>query len=281
MPAPRQTFSPAGRLGDTRQTTQPSRLWLITPDRHHCQRPQSARTARTPRHVRNSADSLDTSSSVYSSSRSSSQAAKGDSGRNKDRSGAHPERSHGRWGGDGADVGAPSGHGWAKEFKHTERHRNFDAMAGTELKRSKSLDPRGPKWPETPRKEKGKMSDKISGTACKAPPGYAGHAPGAHTETLGCTYHRGNKVAAQELNKYRTGGAPNHVPDARWIHKWDSGGYSPGCEIPGYQGFMPGVYSGSLMSSCQPRAAKTGWSPRRDGSTAPLIIMSADNDLRN
>lgn len=46
-------------------------------------------------------------------------------------------------------------------------------------------------------------------------------------------------------------------------------GYSPGASIPGYQGHVPGIYAGNLISTCTPRAAKANWVHHMDGPEPP------------
>lgn len=109
----------------------------------------------------------------------------------------------------------------------------------------------------------------LSSTAVTAPPGYSGYIPGvAAGNVIGHTFARANKVAAKDLSSYRRGSVPRFDPPQRGTA--DGTTYSAGAKIPGYAGFVPGVYAGNLIGTCTPRAAKAQWEPNEHGPRPKL-----------
>eukprot|EP00927_Polykrikos_kofoidii_P026871 TRINITY_DN23854_c0_g1_i1.p1 TRINITY_DN23854_c0_g1~~TRINITY_DN23854_c0_g1_i1.p1 ORF type:complete len:252 (-),score=17.36 TRINITY_DN23854_c0_g1_i1:31-786(-) len=159
------------------------------------------------------------------------------------------------------------------------------------------------------------ISDPVSPTVLKAPPGYSGFAPNVYAGNIfGDTYHRGNIEAALDMKERDHSYSPRsrHLNDsAKWTkpptprgargvsprgvsprgvtprgvsprgvspryrqeaesirHQEYSPthpGYSTGANIPGYSGFVAGVYSGNLIATSTPRAYKYNWDPATDG----------------
>eukprot|EP00929_Paragymnodinium_shiwhaense_P043725 TRINITY_DN22468_c0_g1_i1.p1 TRINITY_DN22468_c0_g1~~TRINITY_DN22468_c0_g1_i1.p1 ORF type:complete len:205 (-),score=27.11 TRINITY_DN22468_c0_g1_i1:254-868(-) len=117
---------------------------------------------------------------------------------------------------------------------------------------------------ESRRRSGNSDANALSNTAVTAPPGYSGYIPGvASGNVIGHTFARANKVAAKDLGSYRRGSIPRFEPPPR--NEGDIKGYSPGAKIPGYAGFVPGVYAGNLIGTCTPRAAKAEWDPHYHG----------------
>merc|ERR1719277_1356271 len=120
----------------------------------------------------------------------------------------------------------------------------------------------------------------VSTIAAIAPPGYSGYIPGVYAgNVFGHTFARANKHAAKDLDSYRRGSQPKFDPPSRRSPPGPNHpGYSHGAQIPGYAGFVSGVYAGNLIATCTPRAAKANWCPLTDGPRPKVEKLKARHD---